>query len=395
MSDIKNKILSLSQEFKEDLIQIRRHLHQNPELSFQEYETSKFIKAKLDEWGIDYKSVADTGIIAEIKGSNSNDKLIVLRGDMDALPIKENTGLSFSSQNEGVMHACGHDVHTSCVLLAGRILNSMKDNFEGSIKLLFQPGEEKLPGGATKVIASGELNNPKPDLIIGQHVFPELEAGKVGFRPGLYMASADEIYIDVKGPGGHGAMPHKTVDVLRVASELIVLLKDTIDERSTNDIPTVLSFGKIEGKGATNVIPKLVHIEGTFRTMDEEWRVEVHQVLQDKTDSIAKKFNTEIELNILKGYPCLINNEKATETLKDLARNYLGNENVTDLELRMTSEDFAFYSQEYPSCFYRLGVRDKNKEITNVHTPEFFVDEQALITGSELMAFIAIESLKK
>ena len=386
------QVKNLLKGYLPEIVEIRRHLHQYPELSFEETKTAAFLRKKLDEWGIENYSVADTGVIGLIRGKKPESKLIVLRGDIDALPILENTGLPFSSVNKGVMHACGHDVHTSCVLGAGRVLNDCKDQFEGTIKLLFQPGEEKLPGGATKVIASGELDHPVPDLIIGQHVYAELEVGKLGFRPGLYMASADEIYIDVKGPGGHAAMPDKTIDVLKVASQVILALKDVVDSR-TNTIPTVLTFGRIEGLGATNVIPKLVHIEGTFRTLDEPWRAEVHAQMQDVSNKLAAETGATIELEIRKGYPCLINNEEATREMRAIADQFLGAENIIDLELRMTAEDFAYYTQKYKSCFYRLGIKTPGGKTTNLHSPEFVVDEKALETGIEFMAVATLNLL--
>ena len=392
MSEIKERIESILKDNWNEFLKIRRHIHQYPELSFQEFETQKFIMDQLSRWGIDHHPIAETGVMAVIKGKNPEKKLIILRGDIDALPITENTGLDFASKNDGVMHACGHDVHTTCVLAAGKILNELSEDFEGTVKLLFQPGEEKLPGGATMVIASGELDDPVPDAILGQHVFAELEAGKLGFRQGLYMASADEIYIDVKGPGGHAAMPEKTVDTLHLASKLIVALKAIVENR-TNDIPTVLTFGKIEGKGATNVIPKLVHMEGTFRTMDEKWRMEVHAEMQKVVDQLVSGTKAEVDLDIRKGYPCLINNDELAASSKNLAQAYLGNENVIDLDIRMTAEDFSFYSQKYKANFYRLGIKSPGKEVTNLHSPEFTVDEKALETGSGFMAFLALSYL--
>ena len=318
--------------------------------------------------------------------------VVVLRGDIDALPITENTGLPFSSLNEGVMHACGHDIHATCVLGAGRILNEIKGDFGGKVKLLFQPGEEKLPGGATKVLASGILDRERPDAIIAQHVFPELESGKIGFRPGLYMASADEIYIRVEGPGGHAAMPEKTVDSVFIASRLIVAMKEAVG-RLDKGIPTVLTFGKIEGRGATNVIPMLVSIEGTFRTMDEDWRSRVHNILSETASALAGETSAKISVEIRKGYPCLINNETLTADLRELGREALGSDRVVDLGLRMTSEDFAFYTAKYKCCFYRLGVRKPGSTVTMLHSPAFNADEDAIATGVEFMVLAAIRIL--
>lgn len=394
MSELRQQIRHLVENQKDQFIAIRRHLHENPELSFEEYNTCTYISGVLDEWGIENKKVADTGIVAIIKGSNPETKTIALRGDIDGLPITENTNLSFSSKNKGVMHACGHDIHTTCILGAAFILNNLKSEFEGTVKIIFQPGEEKLPGGATKIIASGELDNPKIDVIVGQHVYPEMEVGKLGFRPGKYMASSDEIYIDVNGPGGHGAMPEKTVDSLNISSRLILSLQEIV-EVSTNSIPTVLTFGKIEGEGATNVIPKLVHIEGTLRTMEESWRQELHEEMKRRVKDLEERSGAKIDLEIRKGYPCLINDEETTLTSKSLAQDFLGAENVDDLDIRMTSEDFSFYSQNYKSCFYRLGVRTPGAAVTNLHTPEFLVDEKALETGIGFMSFFALNFLKK
>ncbi|MEQ9063001.1 MAG: M20 family metallopeptidase [Vicingaceae bacterium] len=381
-------------KYGQELLSIRRHLHQHPELSFVEYKTSAYIASQLKEWGIAYKQVADTGLIAEIRGRNPQKRLIVLRGDIDALPIQEQTGLPFASINEGVMHACGHDVHTSCVLGSGRILNELKDQFEGTVKLLFQPGEEVLPGGATKIIASGVLNDPKPDAIIGQHVYAELEAGKLGFRPGMYMASGDEIHVKLRGPGGHAAMPDRTVDILNVASRFILGMQEEVYQNVPEKIPTVLTFGKIEGKGATNVIPKEVTIAGTFRTMNEDWRDEAHGRMKSFSEKLALESKAVIELDIRKGYPCLVNDENLTAMLKSLAQKNLTTENVVDLDIRMTAEDFSYYSQHFKACFYRLGIRTPGKEVTNLHSPDFVVDESALETGVNFMVCAALHYLE-
>lgn len=393
MTESTSKLISLVKENMPSLIEIRRYLHAHPELSFQEHKTAEFIKNKLDEFGIENSSIVETGVMGIIKGKNPKSKSIVLRGDIDALPIQEDSGVDFTSKNAGVMHACGHDAHTTCVLGAGKILNELKDSFEGTVYLLFQPGEEKLPGGASKILATNLLDEIAPESFVGQHVYPELEVGKVGFRSGMYMASADEIYIKVNGPGGHAALPEKTVDVIYAASELIQTMKRTISSKTPSGIPTVLTFGKIEGLGATNVIPKIVSLEGTFRSMDEAWREEAHRLMKEVVNEVEQSTGAQIELDIRKGYPCLVNDSLTTEKVRQAAIELLGAENVVDLDLRMTSEDFAFYTQVFPSCFYRLGTKTAGCEVKKLHSPEFGIDEAAIETGTALMAITAIQLL--
>lgn len=395
-----NDLLALIKEkaslYKAEVVEIRRYLHQNPELSFKEFNTSKFVCDKLDEYGIEYeKGIVKTGIVGLIEGNNPNSKVIALRADLDALPILEENDISFKSVNEGVMHACGHDVHTASLLGAAKILNEVKDQFDGTIKLIFQPGEEKLPGGASLMIAEGVLENPSPDAVIGQHVFPQLEAGKVGFRSGMYMASCDELYVTVKGKGGHAALPHLNIDPILISAHIITALQQLISRVMPPTIPAVLSFGKIIGNGATNVIPEKVELEGTFRTMDEEWRAIAHTKMKKMAESIAESMGGECEFRIEKGYPYLVNDEIVTEQAKEAAIQFLGTENVIDLDLRMTAEDFAYYSQLKPSCFYRLGIRNEANNITSgLHTSTFNIDESALETSIGLMAWIALVQLK-
>lgn len=316
--------------------------------------------------------------------------MIALRGDMDALPIQEENEVPYKSKNPGVMHACGHDVHTSSVLGAARILKSMEKDINGQILLVFQPGEERLPGGASIMIKEGALKNPAPQAIFGQHVFPELEAGKVGFRPGMYMASADEIYIRVKGRGGHAALPHYNVDPVLIASHLIVAMQQVVSRYGNPTVPSVLSFGRIEGKGSTNVIPDEVYIEGTFRTMDEEWRAEAHAQMQQLANGLVASMGGTCEMRIEKGYPFLVNDEELTLRSKDRAIDYLGADKVVDLPIRMTAEDFSYFSQEFTGCFYRLGVRNESRGIVhNLHQSRFDIDEDALLVGSGLMAYLA------
>jgi len=389
------KIKSLSSKYHSDIVAIRRHLHMHPELSFKEVQTSSYVWNKLDELGIKEKQhMADTGIVALIKGKNPGKKTIALRADMDALPISETNNVPYKSQNEGVMHACGHDAHTSSLLGVARILNELKDEFEGTIKLIFQPGEEKLPGGASMMIKEGVLQNPAPDGIIGQHVMPFIDAGKVGFRSGIYMASTDEIYVKVKGKGGHGAMPHLNIDPVLITSHMIVALQQIVSRNANPTMPSVLSFGKVIANGATNVIPNEVYLEGTFRTLNETWRYEAHKKIVHMATAVVESMGGTVEFEIRKGYPALVNNPELTASSRQGAEEYLGKENVLDLDIWMAAEDFSFYSQQTKACFYRLGTRNEARGITSsVHTPTFDIEEKSLETGMGLMAYLAVREL--
>lgn len=394
--DIKNKIQQIAKDSAGKITEIRRHVHSNPELSFQEFETAKYIAAKLREFGLNpTEGIANTGVSALIEGKNPTKKVIALRADIDALPIIEQNDVPYKSQVEGVMHACGHDVHTSSLLGTANILNQLKDQFEGTVKLIFQPGEEKAPGGASVMIKEGILKNPEPNSILAQHVMPLIPVGKVGFREGLYMASADEIYITVTGQGGHAAMPDRNIDPILIASHIIVALQQVVSRFATPTIPTVLSFGKVIAEGATNIIPNEVKIEGTFRTLNEEWRAEAKIKMKKLAEGLAESMGGSCDFRFLDGYPFLHNNEALTKRNKEFAIEYLGEENVIDLDVWMAAEDFAFYSQEIDACFYRLGVRNEAKGIaSNVHTPTFNIDEDALELGSGLMAWLAIKELE-
>jgi amidohydrolase len=393
---MKDKIKLLVSKKLDKIIEIRRYLHQNPELSFQEYKTSEYISKILTEYGINHQTgVVKTGIVGTIEGRNPTSKTIALRADIDALPIKETTGLSFRSINEGVMHACGHDVHTSSLIGSLIILNALKDTFEGTVKFLFQPGEELLPGGAKLMIEEGVLEKPKVERIIGQHVYPDLEVGQVGFKSGTYMASADEIYFTVKGKGGHAALPHQTIDPILITSHIIIALQQIVSRNASPYIPSVLSFGDIEGKGATNIIPSKVKVKGTFRTFDEEWRNEAHFKMVKMAELIAESMGGECDFEVRKGYPVLINDAETTKLAKQTAIEYLGETSVIDLGLRMTAEDFAYYSQETPACFYRVGTSNAKKKIGgSLHNGSFMIDEQALKISTGLMAYIAIKQLE-
>lgn len=396
-SNLIDSIKNLSKINNKNIVGIRHHLHANPELSFQEFETSKYVKIALENIGISkIEHKANTGLVALIEGKNPSIKTIALRADMDALPIKELNNVAYKSKNEGVMHACGHDVHTSCLLGAAQILFNLRNEFEGTIKLIFQPGEEKLPGGASMMIKEGVLKNPDASAIIGQHVMPLIPVGKVGFKSGLYMASTDELYVKVIGKGGHGAMPQLNIDPVVIAAQIIISLQQIISRVSSPIIPSVLSFGKVIANGATNVIPNEVTMEGTFRTLDEKWRIEAHDKMVKMATMIAESMGGKCEFEVRKGYPFLHNDETITANAKQHAIDFLGAENVLDLDIWMAAEDFAYYSQIIPACFYRLGTRNEEKGIiSSVHTPTFDIDENALEIGSGLMAYLAICELVK
>ncbi|MBL6449674.1 amidohydrolase [Fulvivirga sp. 29W222] len=395
--------MSLKQQIKElaarnanDIINIRRHIHANPELSYQEFKTAKYVAEQLKAIGITPKEgVAETGLTAVIEGKNPDSKVLALRADMDALPILEANDVKYKSKNEGVMHACGHDAHTSSLLGTAKILHDLKDQFEGSVKLIFQPGEERNPGGASLMIKDGALKNPAPGCIFGQHVMPLLPVGKVGFREGMYMASCDEIYLTVKGKGGHAAVPELTVDPVLIASNIIVSLQQIISRNASPKTPTVLSFGKVIANGATNIIPDEVNIAGTFRAMDEEWRADAHAKIITMAENIATAMGGRCQVEISKGYPFLVNNPEITKQARASAEEFLGKENVVNLDLWMGAEDFAYYTHEVPACFYRLGTRNEAKGITSyVHTPTFDIDEDALEIGAGMMAWIALNKLQ-
>ena len=383
------KIKTLARQYAPDFIEIRRHLHANPELSYQEFETSKFVQTKLNEFGIPFEIKATTGVVGLIKGKNADSRIIAIRADMDALPILEENDIPYKSKNKGVMHACGHDVHTTCLLGAAKILYELKNEWEGTVKLIFQPGEEKNPGGASYLIKEGVLENPKPSAIFAMHVHTGMPAGKLSFRSGKVMASADEIYITVKGKGGHAASPHLCVDPILIASHLIISLQQVVSRNSNPFNPSVLSITSFQGGATTNVIPNEIKLMGTFRAMDEEWRAKAHELITRNATALVKSMGGEIDLHIDNGYPAVINNERTNEAAKLAAVNYFGKDNIEETELRMGAEDFGYYAQQIPACFYRVGVMNKEKGIVSgVHTPTFNIDENAIEVGIGMMAWL-------
>lgn len=393
MSSLKKTILDKSEQIFDDVVNFRRHLHQYPELSFQEYKTSQFIEEILLQHNISYKKVAGTGIIALI--GKSSKKCIAIRADIDALPIQEKNTCPYASRHDNIMHACGHDVHTASALGSAIILKQLENQLNGCVKILFQPGEEVLPGGATLMIKEKALSQPKVNAILAQHVFPDLEAGKLGFREGPYMASTDEIYITVKGKGGHGAMPHRANNPIQVAALLISKITGDYSLKKMQEENVVLSFGKIIANGATNVIPEKVEIAGTMRTLNQNKREKLYQYLQKIVTQFSQKHRIKIDLNIVKGYPPLINTPHTTKYFKQLAIELLGKKNVVELPVRMTADDFAYYLEKIPGTYYRLGTGNKKKGIIhNVHTPYFDVDEKSLYYGVASMSWFVVNFFK-
>jgi amidohydrolase len=394
--DFKKQIKQLTtSDFLNELIAIRRHLHKHPELSFGEYKTSEYIRELLDSWDISYHyPFVKTGLLAIIKG-NGPGKRIAVRADMDALPIQEDSMVDFQSTHPGIMHACGHDIHMACALGAIKLINKLKDQFKGELLFVFQPGEEKLPGGASLMLKEGIFKDNPPEAIIAQHVLPEMEAGHVGFREGRYMASSDEIYITVNGVGGHGALPQKISDPILMASHILISLQQEINRKAPSGVPTVLSFGKVVADGAVNVIPDRVQLEGTFRTMNEPWRKKAHELLKQIAEGIARSMGGSCDIEIRHGYPVLENDKGITRFTKSKAENFLGKERVEDMDIRMTAEDFAWFTQSFPGMLYRIGVKAPGQEkVLNLHTSSFRADESALETGASLMAYLALELLE-
>ncbi len=385
------QIENFTEKVYEKVKSYREHLHSYPELSYKEYNSSKFVSDTLSKIGIDNALISETGVVAVIFANHhkGNEACIALRADLDALPIQEENDVPYKSKNNGVMHACGHDVHTSILLGVAEIIYQNRDQLKQPVKLIFQPGEEKNPGGATYIIRDGGLENPKVEKMIALHVFPDLKCGHFGFREGLYMASCDELHVEIQGLGGHGALPDRTVNPILMGSEFILAAKRYIVENTPNDVPSIINFGHFEAQGATNVVPDKAFIKGTFRTMDEEWRKKAKDQLLKIADCISQDYNGQIKLNISHGYPFLKNDIKLTHFIRDIAKRNFGQEKVHDLPMRMTSEDFAYYSQLVPVCFFRLGVRNEGKGIIHgLHHPKFDIDSSSIKKGVQM--FVAI-----
>lgn len=392
---LKTRLQLLAQAVYPQVVATRRDLHRHPELAFEEVRTAGVVAQRLTELGIPYQTgVAHTGVVAIIEG-NQKGKTVALRADMDALPILEENEVDYCSQHPGKMHACGHDAHTASLLGTAHILMQVRDQIPGIIKLIFQPSEEKLPGGASVMVKEGVLKNPDVHTILGQHVMPQLPVGVVGIRPGMYMASTDEIYITVHGRGGHGAMPHTTTDPVLIGAHLIVALQQVVSRIADPRTPSVLTIGKVTAQGATNVIPEKVVMEGTFRSFNETWRTQAHKRITQIAHGVVEGMGGKLDLEIRRGYPVLYNDEQVTARARRHIVDYVGADRVVDLDLWTAAEDFAFYTHQIPGCFYRIGTRNEAQGIVHgLHTPRMNIDETALQTSTGLMAWLAIKELE-
>lgn len=393
---MKTHIQNLLNQQKDYIRDTYRHLHANPELSFEEYETAAFVCNELDKMQIPYQSgIAGTGILARVEGRNPEKRYIALRADMDALPVCETVDVAWKSKNENVMHACGHDAHTACLLGAAAVLNQIRDEFEGTVLLVFQPGEEKAPGGARLMLEAGLFDEYKPELIIAQHVSVDFPTGTMAFLSGKIMASADEIHVKIKGTGGHGALPHLLNDTVLATAQTLVSLQQVKSRLCHPLTPMVLTFGKLIAGGAQNIIPHEVQLSGTFRTFDEKWRHEALAHIRRIITETTAAYGCTADIDIPDGYPCVVNDLEITQKARAFAEEWVGKENTLTLEPRMTSEDFAFFSQKYPATFYRFGVKGEiNADSGGLHSATFRIDEEALQTGAGGMAWLAYSFLK-
>ena len=389
-----DKIKALAASYFDEIIECRRHIHRHPELSQEEFGTMNYVADKLRSFGIEPRvGVGKTGVAAIIEGNNPSKYCVALRADYDALPIKECTGLPFASVNEGVMHACGHDMHTASLLGCAKILSSLKHTFEGRVMLLFQPSEEKYPGGAYLMMQDGVFDSVMPDEIFAFHCLPEMDCGKIGMKKGKYMASTDELYLTVKGKGGHGGTPNINIDPIVIASHIIVAMQQIVSRNADPMMPTILSFGKMMGEGRTNIIPDEVKIEGTIRTFSEEWRLDAHKKITNIAQGIAESMGGSCHVFIDFGYPYLVNDDETTQNTFDNGVQYLGKENVEWLDMRMTAEDFAFFAQKIPACYFRVGTHVKDTPITNLHRPNLMIDEKSIEYAMGFMAYNTIQAL--
>jgi hippurate hydrolase len=388
---------SRSADLHPRVVDLRRRIHRNPELSRNEHDTAALVADALHEIGLDRveTGIYGTGVLGTLAGGRPG-RTVLLRADLDALPIQEETGLDFASQNEGIMHACGHDAHTASLLGTAQILADIRSRVPGTIRFCFQPTEEKIPGGATFMIEEGVLeargDEPAVDYVLGQHVRPDLPAGAIGVRGGPFMASADEVHVTVRGEGGHAASPHElTSDATVAAAHVVTALQTVVSRNSPPGTPSILTIGRFVADGATNVIPPSAHLEGTFRTMDDEWRAEAHDRIRQVVRRTAQAHGAEADVDVRVGYPAVHNDPSAASVVQSAAREYVGETGTVDLDPWYAGEDFAYFTNARPGVFYALGVGNKDAGIVHgLHTSQFTIDEDALRIGPGFMALAAI-----
>jgi len=396
--ELVDRIRENSAEIFSEVVSLRRDIHRHPELAYEEVRTTALIKDYLLNLGITPEpSLLETGVVAVIRGGSkaARNNLVALRADIDALPLHEENLHGFCSLESGKMHACGHDMHTAMLLGAANILSRIKDELAGDVLLVFQPAEEKAPGGAKPLLDAGLFRQFKPSAIIGQHCFPSVENGKVALCKGSFMAAADELYFTVTGQGGHASAPHKAADPVLAAAHIITAVQHLVSRVAPPYEPAVVSIASIHGGNATNVIPRQVTMSGTMRTMNEEVRSLLQERLRQTVTHIATALGVEAELEIRQGYPVLYNNPHVTEKAEKICTEYLGRENVLTCESIMTAEDFAYYLQECPGTFWQIGTGMGNNDKSNtLHSPTFDPEERALETGSGLLAYAAFRILE-
>ncbi len=387
--------LDLARKHQDRLVELRRTIHANPELAFEEHETSALARGVLDELGIATASIARTGVIGTLEGGAAGG-CVALRADMDALPIHEETGLPFASKKPGLMHACGHDAHTTMALGAAMILAEIREAIPGTVRFLMQPSEELIPGGAPSMIAEGALEGPSVEAIFGQHVLPLRPAGELGFLSGAMMASADEIYITVRGKSGHGAIPQNAIDPITAAAEVITSLQKIVSRNLNPFNEGVVSITMIQGGYTTNVIPDDVKMMGTMRAMDPEWREYAHRRIEEIVDGVCRANGAEYDLEIRKGYPALRNDPAMTEFAQTGAGELIGKDHVFTADPLMAAEDFAYYLEKVPGTFWWIGAGTPEQGcVAGLHNSRFTIDEAILPTGAAMLAWAAWRFLNR
>lgn len=374
----------------------RRHLHENPELAFEEIETAKFVAERLEQLGLEdlRTGVGGTGVTALIKGGKGEGKVIMLRADMDALPILEENDVDYKSKVDGKMHACGHDAHTAMLLGVARVLMDRRDEFAGTVKVLFQPAEEVPPGGAIEMIKDGALENPRVDACIGLHVAADIPAGKIGVRSGPGSAGSDRFRAVIQGKGGHAARPQSTIDPVVIASQAVLALQALVSRETDPMEAAVISTTALLAGHAFNVIPDTAELRGTVRTLSPEVRDHLAKRVPEVIEGISKAMGAEAEVEFTLGYPGIVNDPEISRIVEEAATETLGEDAVIENELSMGGEDFSYFSLERPGCFFRAGTKNEERGIVwGHHHPKFDLEEEGFVAGMTTMAASVVKYL--